>query len=280
MFKLNDKIEVGNGKLLLMAGPCVAESLEICLETASFLKNLTEKLGINYVFKASYDKANRSSGETFRGNGSSIDLRMGHGLDILGRIKNELAVPIVTDVHESRLVENVAEIADIIQIPAFLCRQTDLLIAAGNSGKVVNIKKGQFMAPEDMKGAVEKVKNTGNNRIMLTERGTTFGYHNLVVDMRSFPIMKKIGVPIVFDATHSVQLPGGLGNASGGQREFIESLALAATAVGIDAIFMEIHPCPDEALCDGSNSLDFKMAENLLKKVKNLYESQRKGFEN
>jgi len=176
MFKLNDKIEVGNGKLLLMAGPCVAENLDICLKTASFLKNLTEKLGINYVFKASYDKANRSSGGTFRGNG------LENGLDILGRIKNELAVPIVTDVHESRLVENVAEIADIIQIPAFLCRQTDLLIAAGKSGKVVNIKKGQFMAPEDMKGAVEKVKNTGNNRIMLTERGTTFGYHNLVVD--------------------------------------------------------------------------------------------------
>lgn len=273
MFKLNDKIEVGNGKLLLMAGPCVIESLEICFETASFLKDLAEKLDMNYIFKASYDKANRSSGATFRGNG------MDYSLNILEKVKKRIAVPIVTDVHESWQVEKVVEIADIVQIPAFLCRQTDLLLAAGKSGKVVNIKKGQFMAPEDMKGAVDKVKSTGNNKIMLTERGTTFGYHNLVVDMRSFPIMKKIGVPIVFDATHSVQLPGGLGNASGGQREFVETLALSAVAAGVDALFLEVHPNPAAALSDGPNSLDFKMAENLLKKVKNLYESQRKGFE-
>lgn len=273
MFKLNDKIEVGNGKLLLMAGPCVIESLEICFETASFLKDLAEKLEINYIFKASYDKANRSSGATFRGNG------MDHSLNILEKVKKKIAVPIVTDVHESWQVERVAEIADMVQIPAFLCRQTDILLAAGKSGKAVNIKKGQFMAPEDMKGAVDKVKSTGNNKIMLTERGTTFGYHNLVVDMRSFPIMKKIGVPIVFDATHSVQLPGGLGNASGGQREFVETLALSAVAAGVDALFLEVHPNPAAALSDGPNSLDFKMAENLLKKVKNLYESQRKGFE-
>ena len=274
MFRLDDKIEVGNGKFLLMAGPCVAESFEICFETASFLKNLTEKLGINYVFKASYDKANRSSGETFRGNG------MDYGLDIFKKIKKELDIPIVTDVHESWQVEKAAETADVIQIPAFLCRQTDLLLAAGISGKVVNIKKGQFMAPEDMKGAVDKVRSTGNNRIMLTERGTTFGYHNLVVDMRSFPIMKKIGVPVVFDATHSVQLPGGLGNASDGQREFVETLALSAVAAGIDALFLEVHPNPAVALSDGPNSFDFKMTESLLKKVKNLYDSQRKGFEN
>lgn len=272
MFKLNDKIEVGNGKLLLMAGPCVTESYDVCYETASFLKSLAEKLEINYVFKSSYDKANRSSCGTFRGNG--VD----YGLSILDKIKKEIDVPIVTDVHEREQVEEAVEIADIIQIPAFLCRQTDLLLAAGASGKIVNIKKGQFMAPEDMKGAVEKVKSTGNNKVMLTERGTSFGYHNLVVDMRSFPIMKKIGVPVVFDATHSVQLPGGLGNASGGQREFIEPLALAATAIGIDAIYMEVHPYPDKALSDGPNSLDFKMAEKLLKKVKNIYESQRKGF--
>lgn len=274
MFKINSKIEVGSGKLLLIAGPCITESLEICSETASFLKDLAEKLGINYVFKASYDKANRSSGSTFRGNG------INYGLSILNRIKKELDIPLLTDVHETRQVEKVANIVDIIQIPAFLCRQTDLLLAAGKSGKVVNIKKGQFMAPEDMKGAVEKVKSTGNNRIMLTERGTTFGYHNLVVDMRSFPIMKKAGVPVVFDATHSVQLPGGLGNASGGQKEFVETLALSAVAAGIDALFLEVHPNPRDALSDGPNSLDFKMTENLLKKVKNLYESQRKGFEN
>jgi len=274
MFKINKKIEVGNGKLLLMAGPCVAENFEVCSKTALFLKNITKTLGINYVFKASYDKANRMSGGTFRSNG------MDYGLGILEKIKKELDIPIVTDVHESWQVEKAAKIADIIQIPAFLCRQTDLLLTAGKSGKAINIKKGQFMAPEDMKGAVEKVKSTGNDRIMLTERGTTFGYHNLVVDMRSFPVMKKIGVPVVFDATHSVQLPGGLGHASGGQREFIETLTLAATAAGIDAIYMEIHPCPDKAFCDGPNSLDFKMAENLLKKVKFLHESQRKGFEN
>ena len=274
MFKLNDKIEVGNGKLLLMAGPCVTESFEICFETASFLKNLTANLGVNYVFKASYDKANRISGGTFRGKG--ID----YGLNILDRIKRELAVPVVTDVHESCQIEKAAEIADILQIPAFLCRQTDLLLTAGKSGKVVNIKKGQFMAPEDMNSAVEKVKGTGNNKIMLTERGTTFGYHNLVVDMRSFPIMRRIGVSVVFDATHSVQLPGGLGNTSGGQREFVETLAVSAIAAGIDALFLEVHPNPSKALSDGPNSLDFKMVESLLKKVKNLYESQRKGFEN
>lgn len=274
MFKLNDKIEIGNGKLLLIAGPCVAESLELCLETASFLKNLSESLGINYVFKASYDKANRSSGKSFRGNG--ID----YGLNILRKIKETLSLPIITDIHEPMQVEKIAEIADIIQIPAFLCRQTDLLVAAGNSGRVVNIKKGQFMAPEDMRGAVEKVKNSGNNRIMLTERGTTFGYHNLVVDMRSLPIMRGIGVPVVFDATHSVQLPGGLGNSTGGQREFVETLALSAVAAGIDALFLEVHPNPSSAMSDGPNSLDFKMSEELLKKVKNLYEYQRKGFKN
>ncbi len=273
MFKINDKIEVGNGKLLLMAGPCVAESFEICSETASFLKNLTEDLGINYVFKASYDKANRSSGGTFRGNG------MENGLKILKDIKEKFNVPIVTDIHDLQQVKKVAEIADVLQLPAFLCRQTDILVEMAKQGKPINIKKGQFMAPHDMKGVVEKVKDI-NNRIMLTERGVTFGYNNLVVDMRSLKIMRAFGFPVVFDATHSVQLPGGLGNASGGQREFIESLTLAATAVGIDAIFMEIHPCPDKALCDGPNSLDFKMAENLLKKVKNLYDSQRKGFKN
>lgn len=272
MFNINSKIEVGNGKLLLLGGPCIVETPEICFEIAKFLKKLTSELDINYVFKASFDKANRSSAGSFRGNG------MDRNLNILSQIKKELDLPIVTDIHETWQVEKASAVADVLQIPAFLCRQTDLLIAAAKSGKTVNIKKGQFMAPEDMKGAVEKVKRAGNNKVMLTERGTTFGYHNLVVDMRSFPIMKSIGVPVVFDATHSVQLPGGLGHASGGQREFVETLALSAAAAGIDALFMEVHPDPLKALSDGPNSLDFKQAENLLKKIRKLYDSQRKGF--
>lgn len=272
MFNINDRIEVGNGKLLLLGGPCIVETPEICFEIAGFLKKLTTDLGINYVFKASFDKANRSSGGSFRGNG------MDKNLDILARIKKELNLPIVTDIHETWQVEKAAIVADIVQIPAFLCRQTDLLIAAAKTQRTVNIKKGQFMAPEDMKGAIEKVRKNGNNKVMLTERGTTFGYHNLVVDMRSLPIMKSLGVPVVFDATHSVQLPGGLGNASGGQREFVETLALSAAAAGIDALFMEVHPDPSKALSDGPNSLDFKQTESLLRKIRNLYDAQRKGF--
>ncbi|MCP4180071.1 MAG: 3-deoxy-8-phosphooctulonate synthase [bacterium] len=274
MFKLNKDIEIGNGKLLLLAGPCVAESREICLKTAAFLKDVCKKLDINYVFKASFDKANRSSANTFRGKG------LDYGLNILKEVKSTLELPIVTDVHESSQIQQISKVADIIQIPAFLCRQTDLLLAAGKSEKVINIKKGQFMAPEDMKGAIEKIYSTKNNKVMLTERGTTFGYHNLVVDMRSFPTMKSFNVPVVFDATHSVQLPGGLGNSSGGQREFVETLTLAATAVGIDALFMEVHPDPENALSDGPNSLNFQMAEALLQKVRNLYEYQRKNFKN
>ncbi len=272
MFKINKNIEIGNGKLLLLSGPCIVETPEICFEIAKFLKTLTSELGINYVFKASFDKANRTSGFSFRGNG------MDRNLEILAQIKRELDLPIVTDIHETSQVEKASAVADILQIPAFLCRQTDLLVAAAKTGRCVNIKKGQFMAPEDMKGAVEKVINAGNNKVMLTERGTTFGYHNLVVDMRSFPIMRAIGVPVVFDATHSVQLPGGLGNSSGGQKEFAETLALSATAAGIDALFMEVHPDPSKALSDGPNSLDFKQAENLLRKIRKLYDAQRKGF--
>ena len=209
MFNITDKIEVGNGKLLFIAGPCVAESLELCFETAKFLKKLTQELDINYIFKASFDKANRSSINSYRGMG------LKDGLELLQKVKQELNVPIVTDIHESYQAAPAAEVADILQIPAFLCRQTDLLLETGKQGKTVNIKKGQFMAPEDMKLAVEKVRSTGNEKVLLTERGTTFGYHNLVVDMRSLAIMRNIGVPVVFDATHSVQLPGGLGNATG-----------------------------------------------------------------
>ncbi len=269
MFNITDKIEVGNGKLLLIAGPCVAESLELCLETAKFLKELTQKLDINFIFKASYDKANRSSVNSYRGMG------LKDGLQLLGKVKQELDVPIVTDIHESYQAAPAAEIADILQIPAFLCRQTDLLIEAGKQGKTVNIKKGQFMAPEDMKLAVDKVKSTGNKKVMLTERGTTFGYHNLVVDMRSLAIMHDIGVPVVFDATHSVQLPGGLGNATGGQRQFVETLSSAAAAVGIDALFMEVHPNPDKAFSDGPNSLNFELAEKVLTKVKKIHDLTR-----
>jgi 2-dehydro-3-deoxyphosphooctonate aldolase (KDO 8-P synthase) len=266
MFNVTDKIEVGNGKLLLIAGPCVAESLELCLETAFFLKDLTTKLDINFVFKASYDKANRSAIDSYRGIGIKT------GLELLHKIKKDLDVAIVTDIHETSQAAPAAEIADILQIPAFLCRQTDLLLEAGRQGKTVNIKKGQFMAPEDMRLAVEKVRSTGNEKIMLTERGTTFGYHNLVVDMRSLAIMRNIGVPIVFDATHSVQLPGGLGNATGGQRQFIEPLSLAATAVGIDTLFMEVHPNPNKAFSDGPNSLNFESTKKILTKVKAIYD--------
>ncbi|MCF7792211.1 MAG: 3-deoxy-8-phosphooctulonate synthase [Victivallales bacterium] len=266
MFNITDNIEAGSRNLLIMAGPCMAESRDICFETAEFIKNLTENLNLNYIFKASFDKANRSSSTTFRGHG--ID----KGLEILKAVKENFDVPIVTDIHSAGQAEAVAEVADVIQIPAFLCRQTDLLISAGKTGKTVNIKKGQFMAPEDMKGAVEKVYSTGNKKVMLTERGTTFGYHNLVVDMRSLVIMRNIGVPVIFDATHSVQLPGGQGTSSGGQREFVGPLSSAAAAVGIDGLFLEVHPNPDAALSDGPNSLNFKMAEKTIKKVKRIYE--------
>ncbi len=255
----------GEGILTILAGPCMAESLEICLETADFLKQLCAKQNVNYVFKASFDKANRSSGGSVRGPG------MEKGLEILAEVKKRYNLPIVTDVHEVCQVEAVAEVADVLQIPAFLCRQTDLLEACGKTGRCVNVKKGQFMAPEDMKGAVGKLKLAGCDNIMLTERGATFGYHNLVVDMRSFGTMRSFGVPVIFDATHSVQLPGGLGNASGGQREFILPLARAAAGAGIDGLFMEVHPDPAKALSDGPNSLDFASAETVLTQVKEIY---------
>ncbi len=260
-------VEIGSGRLVLIAGPCMAESYEICASAAEFLKNLCAKYGVGYVFKASYDKANRSSGDTVRGPG------LEKGLEILARIKKEFDVPVITDVHESGEVPAVAEVVDFLQIPAFLCRQTDLLLAAGRTGKPVNIKKGQFMAPEDMKGAVGKVRSTGNDLVMLTERGTTFGYHNLVVDMRSLPAMRSFDVPVIFDATHSVQLPGGMGNASGGQREYVPTLALAAAAAGIDGLFCEVHPNPDKALSDGANSLNFAMAGDLLGRVLKVFEA-------
>ena len=265
--KISDKFTVGDGSLTLFGGPCTAESVEVCLEAGEFLRDLCAELGINYVFKASYDKANRSSGASVRGPG------LEKGLEILAEVKRELGVPVITDIHESEEAEPVAAVADILQIPAFLCRQTDLLHAAGKTGRPVNIKKGQFMAPEEMKGALDKVREAGNDQVLLTERGTSFGYHNLVVDMRSLATMRELGVPVVFDATHSVQLPGGLGKASGGQREFVRPLARAAAAIGIDVLFAEVHPRPAEAWSDGPNSLDFELAEIVLKEVKLIHDT-------
>ena len=259
------KVTIGK-KLTLIGGPCMTESIAVCREVAAYLKELCAELNVQYIFKASFDKANRSSGGSIRGPG------MEEGLKMLAEVRGEFDVPVLTDIHETIEAERVAEVVDVLQIPAFVCRQTDLLLAAGRTGKVVNVKKGQFMAPEDMKGAVEKVRSTGNDKVMLTERGTSFGYHNLVVDMRSLAVMKSLGVPVVFDATHSVQLPGGLGNASGGQREFIRPLARAAAAVGIDVLFAEVHPDPAHALSDGPNSLNFDDIKTVLTEVKAIYE--------
>lgn len=258
----NDQFLVGEGQpLLLMAGPCVLESEEIAWQVAGEMQNICRNLGITYVFKASFDKANRTSLSSFRGPGIE------KGLRLLGRIRQEIGVPVVSDIHDVSQVEAASEVLDIIQIPAFLCRQTDLLVAAAHSGKVVNVKKGQFVSPWDMKYAVEKIKGSGNNRILLTERGSSFGYNNLVVDMRSFSAMRSLECPVVYDATHSVQLPGGAGGSSGGQREFIPPLARAAIAAGIDGLFMEVHPDPESAKCDGPNSWPLDRAEWLLKQL-------------
>jgi len=271
MEKIEDDLKFSpNGKFLLIAGPCVIENLSVCEETADFLKTISLKLGFNFVFKASYDKANRSSISSFRGPG------MKEGLEILAKIKENFSLPILTDIHETWQATEAAKIADILQIPAFLCRQTSLLLAAAETGRWVNVKKGQFMAPYDMKNVVDKLRSVGNNKIFLTERGFSFGYNNLIVDMRSLVIMRRFA-PVIFDATHSVQLPGGLGNASGGQREFVFPLSRAAVAVGIDGLFIEVHPQPQNALSDGQNSLSFKEAETLLKEIKGIYEIQKEN---
>ncbi len=259
-------VEIGTGNLAVLAGPCVAESLDLCLEVAEKMSAVCRKLSLGYVFKASFDKANRSSGTSFRGPG--ID----KGLEILAEVKKRFHVPVVTDIHESWQAKVAAEVVDLLQIPAFLCRQTDLLLASAATGLPVNVKKGQFLAPEDMKGVVGKLQDAGCRGILLTERGTTFGYHNLAVDFRGLQTMREFGVPLVFDATHSVQLPGGLGSCSGGQRQFIPALSRAAAAVGIDAIFMEVHPNPDKALSDGANSLPLEQTEQLLAKVKQIHD--------
>ena len=256
-------VEIGGGRpLAVIAGPCVIESKESALRHAEALKETADRVGVPYIFKSSYDKANRSSVNSFRG------LGMIQGLAILAEVKRQIGVPILTDVHEIDQVGAVKEVADILQIPAFLCRQTDFVVAVAQSGNVVNVKKGQFLAPWDMINVIEKIRSAGNQRILLTERGASFGYNNLVSDMRSLVVMREFGYPVVFDATHSLQLPGGLGNASGGERKFIPALARAGVAAGIDGLFMEVHEDPDHALSDGPNSLALELFEKVLKTVK------------
>ena len=267
--KLRD-FEIGGDKLTILAGPCAIESMEILDETAKGLKEITKKLGINYVFKSSFDKANRSSITSFRGPG------LEKGLDMLNTIKTKYDLPIVTDIHTPDQAKPASEVADILQIPAFLCRQTDLLVAAAKTGKIVNIKKGQFLAPEQMGPLVKKVEDSGNNNILLTDRGTSFGYNNLVVDFRGISIMQSFGYPVVFDATHSVQLPGANGTSSGGDRRFVPQLAKAAMAVGANVLFFEVHPDPDKALCDGANMIALKDAEELFRQCKEIFELVRK----
>ncbi|MFC5775835.1 3-deoxy-8-phosphooctulonate synthase [Ectobacillus antri] len=259
---LNENIKFGgNNPFVLIAGPCVIESEELVMQVAEQVKEITTKLGIPYVFKASFDKANRSSIFSNRGPG------LEKGLEILAKVKERYGLPVTSDIHESYQAEAAGEVLDIIQIPAFLCRQTDLLVAAAKTGKIVNVKKGQFLAPWDMNNVVTKLRETGNEKIMLTERGSTFGYNNLVVDMRSLVTMGQMDVPVVFDATHSVQIPGGNGTTTGGKREFVPYLSQAAAAVGVDAIFMEVHPNPDEAMSDGPNMVKLHELEEVLKPI-------------
>ena len=254
--------KVGKGQeLFLIAGPCVIESEEHALRMAESIARICSDLKVPYIFKASYDKANRTSVRSFRGPG------LKKGLAVLRKIKRQLKLPILTDVHEIAHIGPAAEVCDVLQIPAFLCRQTDLLLAAGRSQRVVNVKKGQFIAPWEIKNAVDKIASTGNHKIMVTERGAMFGYNNLVVDMRSFPIMREMGYPVVFDVTHSLQIPGGAGTASGGQAQFIPHLARAGVAAGVDGVFMEVHDHPEKALSDGPNALHLKLLRGLLEKL-------------
>jgi 2-dehydro-3-deoxyphosphooctonate aldolase (KDO 8-P synthase) len=263
-------VEIGGDRpLVVIAGPCVVESKESALRHAAALKERADRVGVPYIFKSSYDKANRSSASSFRGPG------LEKGLAILAEVKNKVGVPILTDVHEIDQIAAVKEVADVLQIPAFLCRQTDFVTAVARSGRVVNVKKGQFLAPWDIGNVLQKILATGNEQVLLTERGVSFGYNNLISDMRSLVIMREIGYPVVFDATHSLQLPGGLGKASGGDRKFIGALARAAVAVGVDGLFMEVHEDPDHALSDGPNSLPLGQFERLLRVVKRLDEIQK-----
>jgi len=257
--------EVGPDRpLFLIAGPCVVESEGLILETAGKLKELTQELGVPFIFKSSFDKANRSSRASFRGPG------MEEGLRILSEVKRQLRVPVLTDIHEDTPLDEVAQVADVLQTPAFLCRQTNFIVNAASQGRPVNIKKGQFLSPWEMQNVVDKARSTGNQHIMVCERGFSFGYNNLVSDMRSLSVMRETGCPVVFDATHSVQLPGGKGTASGGQREFVPVLARAAVAAGVSGLFMETHPDPDKALSDGPNAWPLARMRSLLATLKEL----------
>jgi len=264
-FKIED-VTFGGHEIAFLLGPCVVESSTHALFMASEIKAICQRVGVRFVYKSSFDKANRSSIESFRGEG------MEFGLEVLEQVKADVGVPVITDVHEPWQVEKAAQVADILQIPAFLCRQTDLLVEAAKSGKAVNVKKGQFLAPWDAKNIVDKLRAAGCEKILLTERGASFGYNNLVVDLRSFPIMRSFGVPVVFDVTHSLQLPGGLGKATGGQSEYIENFARAGVACGVDAVFMEVHDNPLKAPSDGPNQLPLSRLEKLLTKLKQIHE--------
>lgn len=262
---ITDRLTIGDGHpMTFIGGPCVLESEEFALKMAREIRQICDRLGINYIFKSSFDKANRTSIESFRGPSLAA------GLTTLQRVKAEVGVPVLTDIHESNQAEIVATVVDVLQIPAFLCRQTDLLTAAAATGRAVNVKKGQFLAPWDMKNVVQKLEAGGATNILLTERGTSFGYNTLVVDFRSLPQMRALGYPVVFDATHSVQMPGGQGSKSGGQREFVPALARAAAAIGIDALFMEVHENPDIALSDGPNMVPLHQLEEILKQIVEL----------
>jgi 2-dehydro-3-deoxyphosphooctonate aldolase (KDO 8-P synthase) len=258
-------VQIGGGlPLAVIAGPCVIESKDSALRHGSALKAAADRVGVPYIFKSSYDKANRSSLHSFRGPG------LENGLEILAAVKERIGVPVLTDVHEIDQVARVKAVADVLQIPAFLCRQTDFVLAVAQSGKVVNVKKGQFLAPWDMRNIVDKIRSAGNEQILLTERGASFGYNNLVSDMRSLVVMRELGYPVVLDATHSLQLPGGLGDASGGERQYVPALARAGAAAGVDALFMEVHEDPEHALSDGPNSLMLKDFEGLLRIIKRI----------
>jgi 2-dehydro-3-deoxyphosphooctonate aldolase (KDO 8-P synthase) len=269
---LNEEVKFGGqNRFVLIAGPCAIESEERCLRVGEAVKEIAERLEIPYVFKSSYDKANRSSIDSYRGPG------LEDGLKVLEKVKNELELPVLSDVHTAEQAKIAAEVLDVIQIPAFLSRQTDLVTTVGETGVVVNVKKGQFLAPWDIDNVVEKIESTGNERILLTERGVSFGYNNLVVDMRSLPRMRQTGYPVVFDATHSVQLPGGSGDKSAGEREYVPYLTRAAMGAGIDALFMEVHDQPEEALCDGPNMVRVDELEAILKQAKAIDQIVKEG---
>lgn len=264
----NKKILVGrNQPLLLIGGPCALESADMARQVADTMQEICARHGVSYVFKASFDKANRTSLSAYRGPGITA------GLDILNSIREDFGVPVISDIHDASQAAEVAEVLDIVQIPAFLCRQTDILSAASSTGKPINLKKGQFVSPWDMENAVRKIRGSGTSEVMLVERGASFGYNNLVVDMRSLPVMRSFQCPVIYDATHSVQLPGGAGGASSGQREFIGPLTRAAIGAGVDGLFMEIHPDPENALCDGPNSMPLEQMDDFLRGIVHIYQA-------